>query len=163
MLSELDWVCASIHSGFGKDNTERLISACMNPYVCCIGHPSGRLLGRREEYKADWGKVFNMAAKTGTAMEINARPDRMDLNDELAKQAREAGVTLVIDTDSHSQSDFALMSLGVFIARRAWCTAADILNTRSWKEIKEFADRKRNSRQSNKKVNDSKPKVFAAD
>ncbi|MDP1728327.1 MAG: DNA polymerase/3'-5' exonuclease PolX [Bacteroidota bacterium] len=143
LLSELDWVCASIHSGFNKDNTERLISACRNPYVCCIGHPTGRLIGKREEYKADWKRIFKVAAETGTAMEINSQPDRMDLNDELSELARQQGVMLTISTDSHSLSDLAFISLGVWIARRAWCTAADILNTAGWETVRKFALKKR--------------------
>lgn len=143
LLSQLDWVCASIHSGFSKDNTERLIAACRNEYVCCIGHPSGRLLGKREAYKVNWGKVFKVAAETGTALEINAQPDRMDLNDELALQARQAGVKLTISTDSHAAQNYAFMKLGVYIARRAGCRAGDIVNAWSWKEIESFKELKR--------------------
>jgi DNA polymerase (family 10) len=143
LLAEMDWVCASIHSGFKKDNTERLIRACENPYVNTIGHPSGRLIGMREAYPVDWKKVINAAAQTGTALEINAEPDRMDLNDDLARMAREAGVMLTISTDSHSANNYEFMKLGVFVARRAWCTAGDILNTRSWKEIEKFVRAKR--------------------
>ena len=91
----------------------------------------------------NWEKVFKIAKQTGTAFEINCQVDRMDLNDELARMARENGVKLVISTDSHQQSQFAFMQLGVFIARRAWCTKKDILNTASWSEIKKFSDRKR--------------------
>jgi DNA polymerase (family X) len=143
LLDQLDWVCASIHSGFNKDNTERLISACENPFVYCIGHPTGRLIGKREPYNADWAKVFNKAAETGTAMEINAQPDRMDLRDELAKMAVEAGVKLVISTDSHTNYDFSLMQLGIFIAKRAGCTIENILNAKSWEEINQFKRQKK--------------------
>jgi DNA polymerase (family 10) len=143
LLAQLDWVCASVHSGFKNDATERLIKACQSPYVCCICHPSGRLIGQRSEYPVDWKRVFKVAKETGTALEINAQPQRMDLDDELASAAREAGVMLVINTDSHGQDNFKFMSMGVGIARRAWCTAGDILNTKSWKEVQAFIDRKR--------------------
>lgn len=143
LLEQLDWVCASIHTGFTHDNTERIIAACENKFVNCIGHPSGRLIGQREAYPVNWEKVFRAAKQTNTAFEINCQADRMDLNDELARMARENGVKLTISTDSHQQSQFAFMQLGVFIARRAWCTKNAILNTASWNEIKKFAERKR--------------------
>jgi len=143
VLSQLDWVTASIHSNFNRDNTDRIIAACENKYVCCIGHPTGRLIGIREPYKLDMTKIIDAAAKTFTALEINAQPNRMDLNDDLAWLAREKEVKLVISTDSHSLNDFNYMKLGVFIARRAWCKADDVLNTKSWDEIKAFKNLKR--------------------
>jgi DNA polymerase (family 10) len=146
LLEQLDWVCASIHYGFKHDNTERIIAACQNKFVNCIGHPTGRIIGQREAYPVNWEKVFSIAKQTGTAFEINCQADRMDLNDELARVAREHGVKLVISTDSHQQSQFAFMQLGVFIARRAWCTKKEILNTASWAEIKKFVDRKRKNK-----------------
>ncbi|HSN08228.1 MAG TPA: DNA polymerase/3'-5' exonuclease PolX, partial [Hanamia sp.] len=88
LLEQLDWVCASVHSGFTHDNTERIIAACENKLVNCIGHPSGRLMGRREAYPVNWQKVFRVAKQTNTAFEINCQADRMDLNDELARMAR---------------------------------------------------------------------------
>ncbi|HSF88027.1 MAG TPA: DNA polymerase/3'-5' exonuclease PolX [Saprospiraceae bacterium] len=146
LLAEMDWVCASIHSGFTHDNTDRLIRACQHPFVNCIGHPSGRLIGKREAYSVDWTKLFSAAAGTGTTMEINAQPDRMDLSAELAWQAREAGVRLTISTDSHREDNFSFMQAGVIAARRAWCKAGDVLNTESWKEVKAWVDRKRNKK-----------------
>jgi DNA polymerase (family 10) len=143
LLAQLDWVCASIHSSFKNDATDRLVAACHNPYVCCIGHPTGRLIGQRSEYPVDWKRVFKAAKETGTALEINAQPQRMDLNDDLARAAREACIILVITTDSHGYDNFGFMSQGVDIARRAWCTESDILNTKTWKEIEVFIDRKR--------------------
>jgi DNA polymerase (family 10) len=142
ILSQLDWVTASIHSGFSKDNTERIIRACENPFVNCIGHPTGRLIGDREAYTIDFAKIISAAKKTGTALEINAQPQRMDLNDELAMEARKANVPLVISTDSHDKEQFDYMQLGVAIAQRAWCTAGDILNTKSWNEIARFRNKK---------------------
>ena len=143
LLARLDFVTASIHSSFNRDNTERIIKACRNPYVAVIGHPTGRLIGSREAYPVDMHRVIEAAAETGTALEINAQPQRMDLNDEWAALARERGVKLVISTDMHQLSQFNFMKLGVLIARRAWCTADDILNTRSWKEIQAFTEKKR--------------------
>jgi DNA polymerase (family 10) len=143
VLVRFDWVTASIHSGFKKDNTERLIKACENPYVYCIGHPTGRLIGSREPYSIDFDKFLRMACKTNTALEINAQPNRLDLNDELIRKAREHHVKLVISTDSHTPNDFYFMKLGVFMARRAWCTIDDILNTKPWKEIEKFKSQKR--------------------
>lgn len=142
ILEQLDWVTAAIHNNFSADNTDRLIRACEHPLVRCIGHPTGRLIGKREAYKADMNEVIRAAKQTGTALEINAQPDRMDLNDQLAKQAREQGVKLVISTDSHQLSQFGFMEPGVAIARRAWCTPDDILNTRSWEELKRLTRKK---------------------
>ncbi|MDP4284293.1 MAG: DNA polymerase/3'-5' exonuclease PolX [Bacteroidota bacterium] len=149
LLEQLDWVCASVHSGFTRDNTERIITACENKLVNCIGHPSGRLMGQREAYPVNWQKVFKVAKQTNTAFEINCQAERMDLNDDLARMARENGVMLTISTDSHQQSQFAFMQMGIFIARRAWCTKKDILNTASWNEIKKFIERKRKKTFSN--------------
>jgi DNA polymerase (family X) len=142
ILEQLDWVTASIHSGFAHDNTERLIQACRNPFVHCIGHPTGRLIGKREPYSVSIERLIEVAKETGTALEINAQADRMDLNDELAFRARKAGVKLVISTDSHKPTDFHFMQLGVFLARRAWCKAGEILNTLSWREVVGLKNRK---------------------
>lgn len=147
ILSQLDWVTASIHSNFNKDNTERIIKACQNPHVHCIGHPTGRRIGSREPYKVDIEKVIKAAKQTHTALEINAQPDRMDLNDVFSAIAREQKVKLVISTDSHSLPDFNFMKLGVFIARRAWCTADDILNTKSWDKVKSHTQFKKEKKQ----------------
>jgi DNA polymerase (family 10) len=143
LLAQLDWVTASIHSGFTHDNTDRLIKACENPFVCCIGHPTGRLIGKREAYGVDFKHLLEAAHETNTALEINAQPDRMDLNDEMAAEAKKKKVKLVISTDSHRADNFYFMKLGVFVARRAWCTAGDILNTGSWKAIQKFKKVKR--------------------
>ncbi len=138
LLAEFDWVTASIHSRFNIDNTDRIIKACENPFVNCIGHPTGRLIGKRESYQIDFEKVMETAKYTNTALEINAQPDRMDLNEILAKFAVERGVMLSISTDSHALKNFEFMKLGVSIARRAWCKKGDVLNTRSWEEINKF-------------------------
>ncbi|SKC97844.1 DNA polymerase (family 10) [Chitinophaga ginsengisegetis] len=141
-LKQFDWVIASIHSGFSHDNTDRIIKACENPYVHCIGHPSGRLIGARKPSPVNWNLIFERAAATGTAMEINARPNRLDLNDELVKTAIKNNVKLVIDTDAHTLPHFDFMQLGVWVARRAACGKHDILNTGSWEEIEKFKKNK---------------------
>ncbi len=143
VLSQLDWVNAAVHSNFNRDNTDRIIKACENPYVYNIAHPTGRLIGSREPYKVDMEKVVEAAKATNTALEINSQPVRMDLNDDMAMNAREKGVKLVINTDSHNLNQFNYMKLGIYIARRSWCKAEDILNTNSWKEIEKFIARKR--------------------
>lgn len=138
ILQQFDWVVASIHTDFARDNTDRLIRACENPFVHCIGHPSGRLIGIRAPYPADWNAVFEAAARTGTAMEINSRPNRLDLNDELVRKAVAKGVKLVIDSDARTLSHFDFVKLGVSMARRGACGKRDILNTGSWEEIEAF-------------------------
>ncbi|HVM86976.1 MAG TPA: DNA polymerase/3'-5' exonuclease PolX [Puia sp.] len=137
-LQNFDWVVASIHSGFNKDNTQRLINACKHPHVHCIGHPSGRLIGQREAYPVNWSELFDTAASTGTAIEINAQPLRLDLRDDLVKAAIEKNVTITISTDSHSLGQFDFMSFGVAVARRGWCTRKNILNTFNWEKIQAF-------------------------
>lgn len=144
ILSQLDWVTASIHSNFNKDNTDRIINACENPYVNCIGHPTGRLIGKREPYRIEIEKIVETAKFTNTALEINAQPDRMDLDETLARFAMEKGAMLTISTDSHSLKDFNYMKLGISIARRAWCTKDAILNTKPWAEIKKIRSKKLN-------------------
>ncbi|NLR62706.1 DNA polymerase/3'-5' exonuclease PolX [Chitinophaga varians] len=138
VLQQFDWVIASIHTDFTRDNTDRLIKACENPYVHCIGHPSGRMIGMRPPYPADWNAVFDAAARTGTALEINSRPNRLDLNDELVRKAVRKGVKLVINSDARTLSHFDFVKLGVSMARRGACSKKDILNTGSWEDIEAF-------------------------
>jgi DNA polymerase (family 10) len=142
-LQTLDWVVASIHSRFKQDNTERLLQAMENPYVHVIGHPNGRLLKQREPYKLDMEKVLEQAAVTGTALEINVSPQRMDLDEQWIRAAQEKGVTLVLVTDSHSLGDLRNMRVGAGFARRGWCRPETILNTGDWKSVKAFAEKKR--------------------
>ncbi|RMD45372.1 MAG: DNA polymerase/3'-5' exonuclease PolX [Aquificota bacterium] len=143
ILSKLDWVVASVHSHFNRDNTDRIIKAMENPYVNVIGHPTGRLIGLREAYPVDMDAVIKKAKETGTALEINAQPRRLDINDIWIRKAVEEGVKLVISTDSHNLGNFAFMEIGVAQARRGWATKKDILNTKSWKEIQKFVEDKR--------------------
>ena len=132
LLKELDIVVASIHSGFRqskKQLTYRMTSAMKNPYVSIIAHPTGRLIGERDAYDVDMDEILRTAKKTGTAMEINAYPLRLDLNDAYAKRAKEMGIPLVISTDTHVTNQFDYMRYGVSIARRGWLEKGDVLNT----------------------------------
>lgn len=143
LLAEMDWVVASVHSHFIRDNTDRILAACESPYVNAIGHPSGRLIGQRKAYPLDIDKVIQAAAKTGTALEINAQPARMDLNAEWVKRAIDHHVMIEIGTDSHDLQSFGYMKLGVTIARRGWCMKENIINTKKWDEIEKFVKTKR--------------------
>lgn len=142
-LEGMDWVVASVHTGMDRDNTERIIKACESPFVNAIGHPTGRLLGSRQAYELDFEKVLEAAASTGTALEINAQPQRMDLDDELALKAKRRGIPLVIDTDMHRLTHLEHAMNGIAVARRAWCTKADILNALNPEQIRELVQAKR--------------------
>ena len=138
ILKEMDIVVASIHSGFrqGREQiTQRLVSAMRNPYVSVIAHPTGRLLGERDPYDVDMDEILRVAKETGTAMEINAYPLRLDLNDTYSKMAKEKGVRIVISTDTHVTSQFDYMAYGVSIARRGWLEKKDILNTLNYNSL----------------------------
>ncbi|PIY86280.1 MAG: DNA polymerase III [Nitrospirae bacterium CG_4_10_14_0_8_um_filter_41_23] len=135
ILKKMDIVVASIHSGFRQDKeqiTKRLVSAIRNPYVSIIAHPTGRLIGERDPYDVDMNEVFKVAKETGTAIEINAYPLRLDLSDIYVKIAREMGVRVVISTDTHVANQFDYMGYGVSIARRGWLEKKDVLNTLSY-------------------------------
>lgn len=132
MLAQLDVVVASVHSAMGQDQetmTQRLIKAMQHPSVTIIGHLSTRLIGQRNPTQFDLDAVLKAARETGTALEINSSPERLDLKDTHAYRARELGVPLVINTDSHHQASLAQRRFGVAVARRAWCQAEHILNT----------------------------------
>jgi DNA polymerase (family X) len=138
LLRELDWVIASVHTSFGISEqamTQRMIAAIEHPLVDAIGHPTGRLIGRREPYAIDLDAVFAAAARTGTMLEINANPDRRDLSEIHARGAARAGVRILIDSDAHRTATLANMRWGIATARRAWLTAADVANTRPWPEL----------------------------
>jgi DNA polymerase (family 10) len=146
VLAELDWVVASVHSGMGNDvkhNTERTLAAIENPYVNLIAHPTGRLINRRDAMPLDIEAVAKEAAKTGTALEINASTYRLDLKDQHARLACELGATICIDTDAHAIDQLDQMQYGVITARRAWLRKGDVLNTRPAREITAFAQAKR--------------------
>lgn len=132
VLASLDLVVASVHTGLRQDRervTARFLAAIRHPHVHIIAHPTGRLLGEREGADADWEAILRAAAETGTLLEINANPARLDLPDALARRALELGCKLVISTDAHSPAEFDLIHFGVAVARRAWATPADIANT----------------------------------
>jgi DNA polymerase (family 10) len=138
LLQELDWVIASVHTAFGMSEqkmTERMIAAMEHPLVDAIGHPTGRLIERREPYSLDMHALIEASLRTGTMLEINANPNRRDLNDVHARAAARAGATIVIDSDAHGTERFAVMRWGVATARRAWLRATDVANTRSWKDL----------------------------
>jgi DNA polymerase (family 10) len=138
VLAELDWVVASLHAAFDRNPTERLLAAIEHPHVDCIGHLTGRKLNRRAGADIDVERVVARAAETGTALEINSQPDRLDMRDVHARLAGEAGVRIPITTDAHSAGALAYRVLGVAQARRAWLTKEQILNTRPWREIAKF-------------------------
>jgi DNA polymerase (family X) len=138
VLAECDWVVASLHSAFDKSPTERLLTAMENPHVDCIGHMTARKLNRREGADIGLEKVFAKAVETGTFIEINSQPDRLDLRDTHARAAAEAGVQLLVNTDSHEVGALAYAELGIAQARRAWLTKAQIVNTRTWKQIEKL-------------------------
>lgn len=131
LLADLDLVVASIHSGFrqGREQlTKRLLAAVRNPYVSVIAHPTGRLLGEREPYDVDLEALVREAAERVTALEINANPMRLDLDDVWSRRAATAGIPLAIGTDAHRTTQYEFMPYGVSIARRAWLTGSEVLN-----------------------------------
>jgi DNA polymerase (family X) len=134
-LATLDWVVASVHNSFDKSPTERVLAAMENPYVNCIGHLTGRKIGKRPPADIDLERVIEKALETGTFLEINSQPDRLDLTDVHARAAREAGLKLVIDSDGHQISALDYVELGVGQARRAWLTKGDVVNTHTWKQV----------------------------
>jgi DNA polymerase (family 10) len=137
-LAARDWVVASIHAGFRdppSELTRRVLAAMENPHVDSIGHPSGRKIGRRAAYELDLDAVFAKAVETGTCLEINGQPDRLDLRDTVARAAADAGVRIILSSDAHSTGALGYLELAVAQARRAWLSAAQIANTRPWAEL----------------------------
>jgi DNA polymerase (family X) len=148
-LAALDIVVASVHSAFNQDRqqmTDRVLRAIENRYVDVLGHPTGRLLLKREPYPLDIEAVIQAAAKHGVAIEINSQVDRLDLNDVHAKLARDRGVRLVISSDAHSVNALQSVRWGVVTARRAWLTPEDVLNTRRYDELLPLLRRNRATR-----------------
>lgn len=146
LLADLDWVVASIHSALGgarEKVTMRTLKAMDNPYVASIGHPTGRVLGHREAMDLDMPAVIEHAAQTGTALEVNSDPSRLDLKDIHCRMAVEAGVKLAIGTDSHSPGSLFLLPFGVATAGRGWATKADVLNTLSVAKLRSWIKSKR--------------------
>jgi DNA polymerase (family X) len=138
LLAQLDWVIASVHTAFSMGEqamTERMILAIEHPLVDAIGHPTGRKIERRRPYAVDIGAVIEAAARTDTMLEINANPDRRDLNEVNARAASQAGVRILIDSDAHGVERLPEIRWGVATARRAWLSAEDVANTRGWHEF----------------------------
>ncbi len=145
-LAERDWVVASIHSRFQDTSdrlTKRMLAAIEHPLVDCIGHPTGRRLRSRPAYEIDLDAVFEAATSTGTALEINGQPDRLDLRDAHARAAAEAGVAIVCNSDAHSLGALAYTDFSVMQARRAWLTADEVLNANGWRDIQRWQKRRR--------------------
>jgi DNA polymerase (family 10) len=141
LVAALDWVVASVHTSFSisaAEMTSRVLAAIENPDVDCIGHLTGRLIGRREPYGVDVEAVAEAAARTGTMLEINGNPNRRDLSDRHARLAVDAGATIVLNTDAHGVDTLDNMQYAVATARRAWLTKADVANTKSWAEFKKL-------------------------
>jgi DNA polymerase (family 10) len=134
-LEQCDWVVASLHQGFDREPTARLLAAIDNPHVDCIGHPTARKINKRPGADVDIEAVVARAVDTGTALEINSQPDRLDLRDAHARLAGEAGTWICVNTDAHEVAALGWAELGIGQARRAWLTKDQILNTRSWSEI----------------------------
>jgi DNA polymerase (family 10) len=137
-LATRDWVVASVHSRFDHAPLERIFAAMESPYVDCIGHLTNRKIGKRSPSQIDIERVVEKALETGTFLEIDSQPDRLDLTDVHARAAREAGVKLVIDSDGHEIGALDYVELGVGQARRAWLTKDDVLNTRTWAQIQKL-------------------------
>ena len=145
-LAALDIVVVSVHSGFNQERqqmTDRIVRAIAHPHVDIVGHPTGRLILRREPYAVDVEAVVAAAAAHGVALEINCQVDRLDLNDVYAKMARDRGVRLVISTDAHARGAFGRLRWGVLVARRAWLTPADVLNTQPFDAMRASLRRNR--------------------
>jgi len=137
-LAELDWVVASLHTSLDRSPTERVLAAIDNPHVDCIGHLTGRRLSRRPGADLDLDLVVERAVATGTALEINGQPDRLDMRDTHARLAGAAGVRIPVNTDAHTTASLGYAELGVGVARRAWLTKEQVLNTRPWAEIEKL-------------------------
>ena len=141
VLSKLDYVIASVHSSMKMpkvEMTKRLIKAMKNPNVDIIGHPTTRMIGKRDEIQLDFDKILEVAKETGTILEINAQPIRLDLRDIYIRRAKNEGVKMIINTDAHQKEQLNLMEYGVSMARRGWAEKKDIINTRPLEELLKF-------------------------
>lgn len=138
VLKQLDFTVCAVHYRFNlsaKEQTARILKAMENPYFTILAHPSGRLLGLREPYALDMEAIIRACADYGTVLELNAQPDRLDINDLHCRMAKEAGVKVAISTDAHSTTDLVLMEMGIGQARRGWLEKEDVLNTRNLPEV----------------------------
>ena len=141
LLAELDFVVASVHTSFQlgeRAMTDRIVRAMNNPHVRLIGHPTGRLINRRDPYEVDVSKLIEEAAATNTALELNSYPERLDLAVPYVRDAVRAGVRIAINTDAHDESALSLMRFGVSQARRAWVEKESVINCLPWKELSEY-------------------------
>jgi DNA polymerase (family 10) len=144
-LGELDWVVGSIHSYFDLDEkkmTDRLLSAVESGVVHCLGHPTGRMIGKRQSIPFDTEKVFKACAENNVALGINAQPERLDLPDTFCQQARELGVVFAISTDAHKIAELDFIAMGVSVARRGWLEKKHVLNTWTPNKLEKFIQRK---------------------
>jgi DNA polymerase (family X) len=144
LLAKLDFVVASLHSGFKQDKaslTMRVVRAMQNPYVRVIGHPTGRLLGDRDPYELDLDQIMKEAARTRTCLEVNSNFHRLDLNDTHCRKAREMGVRVIINTDSHNYDDLLNLPYGVATAQRGWIEKDHVLNAQPVEEMLAFKSR----------------------
>ena len=147
ILAQLDVVVASVHSALRQSEavmTRRILRAIANPHVDIIGHPSGRLLLQRDPYDAEWPEIFRAAARAGVALEVNAYPERLDLNDVLIRSAIQFGAKLAINTDAHAPAQLALLPYGLAMARRGWAEASDVINTFALPRLLKWLGRKGN-------------------
>jgi len=138
VLAERDWVVASIHTAFDRDPTERILGVMESPHVDCIGHLTGRKLNRRGPMDMALEKIVEKAVETGTFLEINSQPDRLDLSDVHARLAGEAGSKVVVSSDGHQVAALDYVDFGIAQARRAWLTADQVANTRTWAQLKKL-------------------------
>jgi DNA polymerase (family 10) len=141
VLAQADWVIASVHYGQKQPRqqiTERILGAIENPHVSIVAHPTGRLLNRREPYEVDLEAVMAAAKKHGKLLELNANPQRLDLNDVYCAAARQLGIPIVINTDAHSPDGLDVLRYGILQARRAGLTKQDVANTRTWAQMKKL-------------------------
>jgi DNA polymerase (family 10) len=141
LLSELDYVVASVHSGFTSDEkemTQRIIRAMENPHVTCLGHPTGRLLLEREAYPLNIPKILDAAAATGTWIELNANPWRLDLDWRWWHKARDLGILCCINPDAHKTAHLRFLDFGVTLARKGWLRAQDVVNTRTLSQLRKL-------------------------
>jgi DNA polymerase (family 10) len=141
VLAKLDYVIAGAHSSLKmpkQEMTQRLVKAIKNPNIDIISHPTGRLIGRRDEYQMDFDKILAVAKKTNTILEINSNPLRLDLNGLNIRRAKEQGVKMIINTDSHQKGHLNFMEYGISQARRGWAGKGDIINTNSLGKLLEY-------------------------
>ena len=141
ILAQLDIFPCSIHSRFNmseKEMTDRILKAMRNKYVKILGHPTGRLINRREPYKVDMEAIIDAAVEYKVALELNSQPLRLDLTDMYLKMAKKKGAKIVIDTDSHHSSQRAYMQYGIYIARRGWLEKKDVINTQPYEKLFDY-------------------------